>query len=100
MEVEEVVSAAREGDVPLLRELLDSSPTLLEARCEQWGGTPLLWASLVGASTDAVRFLLERGAAVGASATNANDRTKKLPLRNVLGRTGAELGLEAELRLK
>lgn len=60
----EIHRAARQGDLPGVKALLDKTPGLLESRSEA-GKTPLHFA-VEGGHADVVRYLLEKGAAVNA----------------------------------
>jgi serine/threonine protein kinase/ankyrin repeat protein len=83
-----VFSAAKSGDVEILRRLLDATPRLVDQR-DADGSTPLAYASEAG-KTNTMRLLLARGAAVDA--TNLLGRTPLLEAA-ANGRAGAVAAL-------
>lgn len=66
---QELISAARNGDLPFARELLENNPKLVDYHSED-GWTPLHLAAHYG-HLETARFLLEHGADVQAISQNA-----------------------------
>jgi len=79
----EIHEAARSGDLEKIKALVDSDPTLINAKDEN-GRTPLHWAAR-GVHFNAIKYLVERGADV-----NAQDVNLVTPLHSVAVRNHGE----------
>ncbi len=67
---EEIILAAKEGDVPALKALLAKNPELVKATDAGMGATALHWASIYGRK-EVIRILLQHNADVNAAEIHA-----------------------------
>lgn len=79
IQAQEIIDAAKSGDLLKVKELVEKNPQLVNTR-DISGRTPLHWASR-GVHFELLKYLVEKGADV-----NARDTFKIIPLHSVVSR--------------
>lgn len=88
----DLFSAARSGDIPVVRRLVENAPALVNAEWSEWDCSSPLDAAVVGGQREVIRFLIAHGANVNAMDTlNLAVMSGNLEIMQMLLEAGANV---------